>query len=348
MKIYIMALIFFVSWVLHAQNPFSTALQFDGVDDYVEVANHSSLNPTTALTVEVRVWSNDYDRGQWQEFVMKGGNPPRQYFIRSQKNTGLAQFAIHDSFDQLHSVRSGEPLVNGTCYHVAGTYDGTFLKLYVNGVLSDVDSIGTVSIQQSSDPLTFGRLGGIDAEYYNGEVDEVRIWNIARTQSQIQVAMNDTLGPEYYASTDSGLVGYWRLDEGSGTTAFDLTSNNNHGTIKNGASYVPACDLVVAVEPLEPSALPRTTVLEQNYPNPFNPITTIRYGLHKPSRVSIKIYDILGREVVTMMNGFQSAGYHSVVWDGRNNNGQPVASGIYIYRMQAGHFVKSYKMLLTR
>ena len=58
---------------------------------------------------------------------------------------------------------------------------------------------------------------------FNGKIDEVRIWNVARTESQIQNTMNTILSPEYYSTSDSGLVGYWRLDEGTGQTAEDLS-----------------------------------------------------------------------------------------------------------------------------
>ncbi len=88
--------------------------------------------------------------------------------------------------------------------------------------------------------------------------------------------------------------------------------------------------------------------LEQNYPNPFNPETAISYRLSVNSRISIKIYDIMGREIATLVNKKKAAGEYRVKWNGRNSVGQPVASGVYIYRLQAGSFVESKKMLLIR
>ncbi len=108
--------------------------------------------------------------------------------------------------------------------------------------------------------------------------------------------------------------------------------------------YFP--DKPVSLE--EQSFLIRDYFLSQNYPNPFNPSTTIRYGLNKKGWVNIKVYDILGHEVITLVNNYQNAGHHSVVWDGRNNNGQSVATGIYIYRMEMENFIKSYKVLLIK
>ncbi len=94
--------------------------------------------------------------------------------------------------------------------------------------------------------------------------------------------------------------------------------------------------------------IPKVFALHQNYPNPFNPITTIKYDLPKESNVKIVIYDLMGREVRTLVNTKQSAGYKSVQWDARNDFGRPVSSGYYLYVMQAGDFQKNQKMILMK
>jgi len=94
--------------------------------------------------------------------------------------------------------------------------------------------------------------------------------------------------------------------------------------------------------------LPQEYTLSQNYPNPFNPTTTISFTLPKQNTVSLKIYDILGREVRTLLNSEQTAGVHKVTWDGKNNFGTKVASGTYLYRIVAGDFVQSKKMILLK
>ena len=83
--------------------------------------------------------------------------------------------------------------------------------------------------------------------------------------------------------------------------------------------------------------------LFQNYPNPFNPLTTIKYQIPKESNVTIKVYDVLGKEITTLLNAEQKAGHHKVEWDGKN-----YASGIYFYRIRAGEFVLTKKMLLIK
>lgn len=94
--------------------------------------------------------------------------------------------------------------------------------------------------------------------------------------------------------------------------------------------------------------LPGQFALHPNFPNPFNPATTIRYDLKEDVNVALKIYNVLGQEVRVLVSEKQSAGFKRVEWDGRNNFGAPVASGVYIYKIEAGKFVQSRKMVLLR
>jgi hypothetical protein len=98
----------------------------------------------------------------------------------------------------------------------------------------------------------------------------------------------------------------------------------------------------------EPSYIPIEYSLSQNYPNPFNPVTQIRYTLPQLANVQLKIYDILGREVKTLINSEQPAGAYRVEWNGTNNYGTQVSSGMYIYRMVAGKFVQTKKMMFLK
>jgi hypothetical protein len=96
------------------------------------------------------------------------------------------------------------------------------------------------------------------------------------------------------------------------------------------------------------SLLPDKFALHQNYPNPFNPITTLRYDLPENSLVNITIYDMLGRQVKTLVNQTQDAGFKSVIWDATNDFGKPVSAGVYLYQIQAGEFVQTKKMVLLK
>ncbi|MCP4728242.1 MAG: T9SS type A sorting domain-containing protein [bacterium] len=97
-----------------------------------------------------------------------------------------------------------------------------------------------------------------------------------------------------------------------------------------------------------PAVTPDSYFLKQNYPNPFNPDTNIEFGLPQAGSVSMKIYNILGQEIRTLVNGDYEAGVHRVRWDARNNYGIRVASGVYIYRIQAENYTQIKKMILIR
>lgn len=94
--------------------------------------------------------------------------------------------------------------------------------------------------------------------------------------------------------------------------------------------------------------LPVVFTIKQNYPNPFNPSTTINYYVSSAAKVELKIYNQLGQEIRTLENSVQTNGAHQTLWDGRDGNGNSVSSGLYFYRLKAGSFVETRKMLLIR
>ena len=96
------------------------------------------------------------------------------------------------------------------------------------------------------------------------------------------------------------------------------------------------------------AVIPEVYALSQNYPNPFNPETVIHYDLPFPSHVKLSVYNIMGQKVATLVDGERSAGSHSIVWDGKNNKGESLASGVYLYRMETEGFVQTRKLVLMR
>jgi hypothetical protein len=89
--------------------------------------------------------------------------------------------------------------------------------------------------------------------------------------------------------------------------------------------------------------LPKRFALEQNYPNPFNPNTNIKFQLPKKEFVTIKVFDVMGREVATLVNETKEAGYYSIEFNASN-----LASGMYIYKIEAGNFIDTKKMVLIK
>ena len=103
--------------------------------------------------------------------------------------------------------------------------------------------------------------------------------------------------------------------------------------------------IVIALSDLH---LPKAYALGQNYPNPFNPATTFNVDIPRISDVNIKIYDVLGREITTLMSGQQPAGTLQVKWDGRDAHGLTAPTGIYFVKMSAEGFSDSRKIMLMK
>ncbi|HIN26412.1 MAG TPA: T9SS type A sorting domain-containing protein [Candidatus Marinimicrobia bacterium] len=115
----------------------------------------------------------------------------------------------------------------------------------------------------------------------------------------------------------------------------------------NASEHSVAIDITVLWADLG-IAIPDEFAIHQNYPNPFNPVTTLRYDLPENGLVNITIYDMLGRQVKTLVNQTQDAGYRSVVWDATNDYGKPVSAGIYLYQIHAGEYMQTKKMVLLK
>ncbi|HVP36399.1 MAG TPA: T9SS type A sorting domain-containing protein [Terriglobales bacterium] len=98
----------------------------------------------------------------------------------------------------------------------------------------------------------------------------------------------------------------------------------------------------------KPKVIPTSFALLNNYPNPFNPNTTILYALPHETDVKLEVYNILGQRVRVLVNEHQAAGYKTIVWDGRNDKGEAVSTGIYFYRLQAENYINSKKMILMK
>ena len=98
----------------------------------------------------------------------------------------------------------------------------------------------------------------------------------------------------------------------------------------------------------EESELPTILNLISNFPNPFNPSTTIKYELSQPSQVKVVIYNMLGKKIIQLYQGQKESGVHTIEWNGLDKFGNTISSGTYLYQVQAGHFVRTKKMLLIK
>jgi len=140
-----------------------------------------------------------------------------------------------------------------------------------------------------------------------------------------------------------GATTFARFRFNAGGTALPFTGPAPDGEVEDYRVYIE--DDLSAIPD---EGLPERFGLEQNVPNPFNPMTSIHYDLPKAAVVELSVYTLDGRHISTLVNEQLPAGRHTVIWNGRNDAGMPVASGTYIYRIKAGDFVASHNMLLIK
>jgi hypothetical protein len=128
------------------------------------------------------------------------------------------------------------------------------------------------------------------------------------------------------------------------TSSLDTDNNVICGRTDHLSPFVIGVGSVTAV-----GDAPAIAALHQNVPNPFNPTTSITYNVPTGgARVSLRVYDAAGRLVRTLVDEQRAAGTHAATWDGRDAFGTPVASGVYFYKMIAGSFVESRRMVLLK
>ena len=123
-------------------------------------------------------------------------------------------------------------------------------------------------------------------------------------------------------------------------TAVDVHENNSNFSEE---TFVTVTDVAKIT-----SEIPKTFKLLQNYPNPFNPETSISYQIPNTEKVEIKIFNAIGLEIKSLVYEKQTAGYYSVRWNGSDEIGNKVVSGIYLYQIKAGDFVSTKKMVLMK
>lgn len=347
-RILVFLLVVFVPYHIFAQ--FGNAIYLNGSGQIVEVPDDTSYDALylDALTVEIR-----FKPSNWNHANVIG-----KYYLEEGWCIDINQVngALHFWIGPPGGGGTIDMGVDSWTYYSFvldfNFHPTTRKQEYVNGqlILSGPTSENKDAVSSVGHSLWMGGRTDGRHNYMKGMIDEVRIWNIARSESQIQATFNDSLGPEYYLTPDSGLVAYYRFEKmenlGVGDDGFeddirDLSTCGNHADLVGHPVLLPFETPVSVEERI--SVIPTDYALLQSYPNPFNASTILNFNLPEPGFVTLRVFDVLGREIETVTEKDYPAGAFTVQW-----NAADIPSGMYIVRMQVNGFEAMDKLILQR
>lgn len=206
----------------------------------------------------------------------------------------------------------------------------TRLPLKLGGSVADVRAI-TIEVDGAFDSF----LGAEKGELLNSYETPVMVMSRATGRKVfVDIAV---MGLDVQGISRSGNLVWLRFAGRSVITLTNVDARNSH----NGM-------LAVRKGRGEGDVMPTTYALQQNYPNPFNPSTTIEYAVPMPGNVKLEVYNIIGARVATLVDEVQDAGTYRIVWDGKDENHNPLATGVYLYRINAGEFNSVKKMMFLK
>lgn len=279
----------------------NSALYFDGVNDYVRVANNATLNFTNSISINF--WIKPTEFFQREEFPISHGSWENRWKVSITNQKIRWTIKTDNSANSgIKDLDSETILAKDSLYNVTVTYNGSDMEVFIS---SELDAFANWSgqLKTTTFDLMIGQRLPSDQNYnFKGILDDVRIYNYGLNLKEI-------------------------ADLYDISTTVDETTNS----------------------------VPSAFELFQNYPNPFNPSTKIRYSIpsnqglvnlggdERGGLVTLKIYDVLGNEIAALVNEEKSAGSYEVEFDASK-----FSSGVYFYKLQAGEFVQTKKMIYLR
>lgn len=255
-----------------------------------------------------------------------------KYILKNNSSNNYNNFFAGLFFDwDIDVVSSGENKVN---YNVGSRFGYAY-----NSDLSYIDTHAGVVVLTTDDD-TFYAIDNVN-QVYDGFTDSEKWTSLTSLRNR------STIGPTD-ASFVSGSGPHNLESNGQLEIAFALIAGSSLDDLKDAAERSRQKYNLLVTDVSEENLQPKKYSLEQNYPNPFNPGTTINYSIPEEGFVTIKIFDILGREIQTLVNDNIFAGSHLISWNGKDSNGYDAASGVYLYSIRFNNIVLNKKMLLIR
>lgn len=223
--------------------PMNNHLVFDGADDFISLNNMDISG--NAMTIEALVNSSDFDNCELRDcrIISKavGLATADHYWMMSTNNSGantVFRFRLKTNGSSTTLQATTGNLSEDTWYHVAATYDGSNMRIYLNGTqIASTPKTGSLTTNPAVEAWIGDNPPTNGVRSWKGEIDEVRIWNTARTQAQLQANSNIEL-----SGNEAGLQAYYQFNEGDGQIITDLTGNNNTvlGSTNSADSHDPS------------------------------------------------------------------------------------------------------------
>lgn len=323
-KKYIIGILFIFTLLSKAQT--GNSLNFDGVDDYIQIDN-SNVNNSFALTTStVECWFRMTNSTSYNKTL---------FSMRSATGTTNTRYSLHvNPFTSNIGIYNGsgffsytDNIVSNTWYHIAFVLTSSTTKVYINGVLKNTINNGYNNI--TGEYFEIGRADAIYTnEYFQGDIDEVRVWDDERTATEIANSKDSEL-----VGNESGLVAYYKFNQGvangdNSTIVFvdDSTSNNHQGTLSNFSLAGTTSNFTNnSTLSIEDQFYPTKNKLIPTLSNDFITIT----GLTK--NTNFKIFNLEGQEILT-----------SKISPSERINIKNLNNGIYFLKLENG---KSFKFL---
>ena len=337
-----------------------TATDFAGnngdASDAVEAYVHVNFAPTLSEvdpqsmdedgTYELVLSASDQNEGDILTFAATSSSSEAVVSVSNDTLTveltpnwfGVTDIEVHVTDGELSDTTSFELTINSVndapeVFGLISPPDSSVIAITPQDIAENATLM--ISWEESSD------IDGDDLNYgfalYNGAYgpDAVAIVDTTLSETMIQVPY-ENIAQLIVSLGETYISGDWTVFT---TDGVDTTMSDHVWHITLDASGLLSID---------GQMLPEEFALHQNYPNPFNPTTAIRYDLPESGEVSIMIYDIMGREIRSLVSGHQDAGFRIVNWDATNDYGQAISAGMYIYVIQAGDFRMTKKMVLLK
>jgi len=247
---------------------------------------------------------------------------------------------------------AGQYLIQALSSAINASYGYSGIKMNIGVVKSDEDSLRAAStyyfLSQTDIAKNADSSSLAPQIYYNQAWEYYKSDSLTQALSKINSTILHRKTDDYLKAKAYVLRGAIYFINNNTTSskndllaAIKLDPNGPIGRLAND-------NLSLITDVKTATLLPTEFLLEQNYPNPFNPVTTIKYQIPERSNVKLLIYDIMGREIRTLVNENKDIGYYSINWNGKDNSSQTVSSGVYLLKINAGNFTKVKKMVLLR